>query len=172
MVQLIVEGDFSSIYSSSRYCSTNPNTTGNFSLLSLQTVSAQQSPLPVPVKPFPDKTRNLSLLLAQTVSAKQGPLPGQVAVCRHRTVTPNPVPVNPESFMEASRSAGALVTPGLPSQTEEHQGSLNKLRSTTLLYTILCMLFPLKYSTQLIHLIFPANFIGIHTGLLTERRPV
>ena len=30
------------------------------------------------------------------------------AVCRHRTVTPNLVLVNPESFIEASRSAGAL----------------------------------------------------------------
>ena len=50
----------------------------------------------------------ISLLQAQTVSAKQGPLPGQVAVCRHRTITHNPVLVNPESFMEASRSAGAL----------------------------------------------------------------
>ena len=47
--------------------------------------------------------------MAQTVSAKQGPLPGQVAVCRHRTVTPNPVLVNLESFMETSLSAGALV---------------------------------------------------------------
>ena len=55
-----------------------------------------------------NKTRNLSLLPSQNVSAKQGPLPGQVAVRRHRTVTPNPVLVNPESFMEASRSTGAL----------------------------------------------------------------
>ena len=31
-------------------------------------------------------------------------------MCRHRTVTPNPVLVNPESFMEASRSPGALPT--------------------------------------------------------------
>ena len=108
MAQQIVKGDFSSKFSSSCYCSINPNRTGNFSLLSLQTVSAQQAPLPVPVKPFPNKTRNLSLLPDQTVSAKQGLLPGQVAVCRHRTVTPNPVLVNPESFMETSRSAGAL----------------------------------------------------------------
>ena len=77
-------------------------------MLSIETVSAQQAPLPVPVRPFPNKTRNLSLLPAKTVSAKQGPLPGQVAVCRHRTVTPNPVLVNPESFMETSWSAGAL----------------------------------------------------------------
>ena len=49
------------------------------------------------------------MLPAQTVPAKQGPLPGQVAVCRHRTVTPNPVLVNPESFMEASQSAGAYT---------------------------------------------------------------
>ena len=32
-----------------------------------------------------------------------------MAVCRHRTVTPNPVLVNPESFMETSWSAGALI---------------------------------------------------------------
>ena len=68
-----------------------------------------EGPLPVPVRPFQNKTRNLSLLPAQTVSAKQGPLPGQVTVCRHRTVTPNPVFVYPESSMEASRSAGALI---------------------------------------------------------------
>ena len=30
-------------------------------------------------------------------------------MCRHRTVKPNPVLVNPESFMETSRSAGACV---------------------------------------------------------------
>ena len=69
----------------------------------------KETPLPVPVRPFPNKTRSLSLLPAQTVSAKQGPLPDPVAVCRHRTVTRNPVPANPESFMETSRSAGALV---------------------------------------------------------------
>ena len=56
------------------------------------------------------------MLLAQTVSARQGALSGQVAVCRHRTVTPNPVLVNPESFMEASRSAGALRSPNLKSE--------------------------------------------------------
>ena len=104
MVKQIIKGNFSSISLSSQYCSINPNRTWNFSLL-----SAQQAPLSVPVRPFPKKSRNLSLLPAQTVSAKQGPLPGQVVVCRHRTVTPNPVLVNPESFMESSRSAGALV---------------------------------------------------------------
>ena len=54
------------------------------------------------------KTRNLSLLPAKTVAAKQGSLHGQVAVSRCRTVTPDPGLVNPESFMGASRSAGAL----------------------------------------------------------------
>ena len=66
------------------------------------------------LEPFPNKTRNISLLPTQTVSAKQGPLPGQVAVSRHRTVTPDPGLVNLECFMEASRSAGALPLP--PSQ--------------------------------------------------------
>ena len=61
------------------------------------------------LEPFTNKTRNLCLLPAQTVSAKHGPLPGQVVVCRHRTVTPNPDLVNPESFMETSRSAGDLL---------------------------------------------------------------
>ena len=37
-----------------------------------------------------------------------GLLPGQLALCRHRTVTLNPGLVNLESFMETSRSAGAL----------------------------------------------------------------
>ena len=80
------------------------------SLCSLSRLSVHRRPkLPVPVRPFPNKTRNLSLLPFKTVSAMQGPFPGQVAVGRHRTVTPNPVLVNPESSMEASRSAGALV---------------------------------------------------------------
>ena len=52
---------------------------------------------------------NLSLLPAHTVSARQGPLPGQKAQCRYKTVTPDPGLVNPESFMEASQSAGALL---------------------------------------------------------------
>ena len=30
-------------------------------------------------------------------------------MCRHRTVSPNPVLVKPESFMETSWSAGALM---------------------------------------------------------------
>ena len=51
---------------------------------------------------------NLSLLPAHTVSARQGPLPGQLVQCRQRTVTSDPGLVNPDSFMEASRSAGAL----------------------------------------------------------------
>ena len=59
-------------------------------------------------EPFQHKTRILFLLLAQTVSAKQGPLPGQVAVWIHRTVTPNPGLLHPESVMETSRSARAL----------------------------------------------------------------
>ena len=59
-------------------------------------------------KQFPNKSRNLSLLPAKTVSDKQGPLHGQVAVSRHRTFTPDPGLVNPESFMEDSRSAGVL----------------------------------------------------------------
>ena len=43
------------------------------------------------------------------LSAKQWPLPRQLAQCRHRTVRPDPGLLNPESFMEASRSAGALM---------------------------------------------------------------
>ena len=79
------------------------------SLCSLSRLSLPSTPHSLFLyKPFRNKTMNLSLLPAQTVSAKQGPLPGQVGVCRHRTVTPNPVLVNPESFMEASQSAGAL----------------------------------------------------------------
>ena len=50
---------------------------------------------------------NLPLLPALTVYARQGPLPGQLAHCRHMTVTPDPGLVNPEYFMEASRSTGA-----------------------------------------------------------------
>ena len=61
------------------------------------------------LEPFPNQTRTLSLLPAHTVSGKQGPLPGQVPVFKHRTVTPNPGLVNPESFMVASQSAGALI---------------------------------------------------------------
>ena len=69
---------------------------------------------------LPSRPHSLSLLTipkqdqeslsapCHTVSARQGPLPGQLAQCRHRTVTPDPGLVNPESFMEASRSAGAL----------------------------------------------------------------
>ena len=60
-------------------------------------------------KPFPSKTRNLSLLPAHTVFARQGPLPGQLAQCILRTIPPNLGLVNPESFMEASWSAGALL---------------------------------------------------------------
>ena len=39
---------------------------------------------------FQNKTRNLSLLSTDTVSAKRELLPSQLAVCRHKTVTPNP----------------------------------------------------------------------------------
>ena len=78
--------------------------------MEIKGVFAQQAPLPVPVRPFLNQTRNLSLLPAQTVSAMQWPLAVHVAVCRHRTVTPNPFLVNPESFMEASWFAGALDT--------------------------------------------------------------
>ena len=59
-------------------------------------------------QPLQHKNRNISLLPAQTVSAKEGPLPGKATVWRHRTVPPNPGLVNPESFTETSRSAGAL----------------------------------------------------------------
>ena len=58
--------------------------------------------------PFPNKTRNLSLLPAHTVYWQE-PLPSQLAQCIHRTATPDPGLVNPESFMEASRFAGALL---------------------------------------------------------------
>ena len=79
------------------------------SALSLWTVSAQQALLLVPVRTISKQDQQLFLmLLAQTVSAKQGPLPCQVVVCRHRTVPPNPSLVNPQSFMEASQSPGAL----------------------------------------------------------------
>ena len=99
-------------YSSSWYCSINPNRTRILFLLSLWTVSAQQTPLPVPVRTIPKQDQESSSLLpAHTVSAKQGLLPVQVAVCRHRTVTPNPGLVTSESFMEASGSAGALIKP-------------------------------------------------------------
>ena len=76
------------------------NKTKNLSLLSLWTVSAQEAPLPVPVPTITTKD--------QTVSAMQGPLPGKAAVWRRRTVPPNPGLINPESFTETSRSAGAL----------------------------------------------------------------
>ena len=138
----IVEGDFSSIQSSSRYCSINPNRTGNFSLLSLQTVSAKEAQLPVPVRPFPHKTRSLYLLLAQTVSAKQGPLPGQVALCRHRTVTLNHVLVNPESFMETSWSAGALIR---PSQREASITGLEKNTLSVCLYVCMSVCLQSKF---------------------------
>ena len=41
--------------------------------------------------------------------SEQGLLPGQVAVCRHRTVTPYHGLANPVSSIEASLSAGSLV---------------------------------------------------------------
>ena len=68
----IFYSDFSPIFPVPDTAQLIRNRTGNPSLLSLWTVSAQQAPLP-----FPNKIRNLS---AQTVSAKQDPLPGQVAV--------------------------------------------------------------------------------------------
>ena len=43
------------------------------------------------------------------IIVKPGPIHGQVAVCRHRTVTPNPGLVNPVSFIEASLFARSLV---------------------------------------------------------------
>ena len=70
-------------------------------------------PTPFSCCPFLNKTKHMSLLLAQTVSARQGPLPGQVAQCRHRTVTPHPGHVNPESFMEVPGSLLPLLSVGL-----------------------------------------------------------
>ena len=65
-------------------------------------------PTPCSWYPFQNKTRNLFLLPAQTVSAKQGLLHGQVALCRHRTVTPNPALANPKTFINAPLSVGSL----------------------------------------------------------------
>ena len=110
------------------------NKTSNPSLLPIWPVSASQGPVLCPaqsiqtgpgtslcsftgpslpssphslflLEPFQHQTRNLNLLPAQTVSS----LPGLVAEWRHMTVTPNPGLVNPESFVETSRSAGALI---------------------------------------------------------------
>ena len=79
------------------------------SALSLWIVSARQALLPVP-HCIISKQDQVSLSVpAKTVSAKKAPLPGQVAVCRHRTAKHNPNLVNPESFIEASLSAGALL---------------------------------------------------------------
>ena len=100
-------------YSSSWFCSINLNKTRNLSLLSLWTVSAQQAPLLVPVRtilkqdqeslaaPGPD-----CLCHAEASSWSDGSV---------QTVTPNPGLMNPETFMEDSRSAGALVSPPPPS---------------------------------------------------------
>ena len=44
-------------------------------------------------------------------------------------------------------------TLGLPQQTEEHYFTVHST-----LYTVHCKIFPLNFSTQLFHLIFPANF--------------
>ena len=80
-----------------------------------------------------NKTRNLSLFPAQTLFAKQGPLPGQVAVWIHRTVSPNPGLVNPESFMEtlgtpkqkklqnlSKKNHCTITTIALPSQNSKN----------------------------------------------------
>ena len=91
---------------SSWSCSFNQNRTWKFSLLLLLFVSAQQAPLPVPANH--SRTRPGTYLRPHSISARQGPLPGQLVQCRHRTVTPDPGLPYPESFMEASRSAGAL----------------------------------------------------------------
>ena len=48
------------------------------------------------------------MLPANTLSARPWALPGQLAKCRHRTVTPDPGILNPESVMEPSRFAGSL----------------------------------------------------------------
>ena len=104
----IVYSDFSSIYYSSGSCSLNPNMIGNLSLLLLWFVSAQQAPLPVPANHSQTRPGISLCSLPYTVSARQGPLPGQLALCRHRTVTPGPGLVNPESFMEASPSTWAI----------------------------------------------------------------
>ena len=100
---------FLPFYSSSWYCSINTNKTGNPSLLSLWTVSAQQAPLPVPV-------RNISIQDQESLSAPGPDCPCQARASscsggrvKHRTATPNPGLFNPESFMETSRSAGALI---------------------------------------------------------------
>ena len=99
---------FLPFYSSSWYCSINTNKTGNPSLLSLWTVSAQQAPLPVPV-------RNISIQDQESLSAPGPDCPCQARASswsggrvKHRTQTPNPGLVNPESFMETSRFTGAL----------------------------------------------------------------
>ena len=96
-------GTFHPFYSSSLSPSLNPKRTRTLSVLLLW--------LSLPSRPhslFPEKTRILSLLPVTTVSARQGPLPGHLSQCRHRTVTPDPGLVSPESFMEGSWSAGAL----------------------------------------------------------------
>ena len=108
MVNQIGKGDFSSIYSSSRFAQSIWTGPGS-SLCSLSGLSLPSRPNSLfLLEPFTNKIKNLSLRPAQTVSTKHGPLPGQLAVCRHRTITPNPDLVNPESVMEASWSARAI----------------------------------------------------------------
>ena len=98
---------FYPIYSSSRSWLLIPNTTKNLSLPLLWFVSAQQAPLPV-LDNYSQTRPGISLCTLPILSTRQGPLPGQLAHWRHRTVTYDPGLVNPEFFLEASQSAGAL----------------------------------------------------------------
>ena len=99
---------FLQFYSSSWYCLINTNMTKILSMFSLWTVSAQQAPLPFPVK-------TVSTQDQESLSA-----PSSDCLCQARASSwsggsvethdfpPYPGFVSPEYFMETSRSAVAL----------------------------------------------------------------